>query len=98
VFAAEVLIVERKGGKKNRKLGRNRARCQAYRLAGTREANKVRRIVADARRAGDPLAVPVPDAYRSRVRALLRERPRAALERLSGGPSTPSLSPSSASV
>jgi hypothetical protein len=78
-------VRERKGGKKNRKLGRNRARCQAYRLAGTREANKVRRIVGDARRARDPLAVPIPEAYRSSVGAALRANPsgpRAARRRL----------------
>ena len=50
---------ERRGGRKNRKFGRNRAKCQAYRLAGRREANKVRRILRDARRAGDPHGVPV---------------------------------------
>lgn len=93
---------ERKGGKKNRKFGRNRARCQAYRLAGTREANKVRRIAVDARRAGDPLAVPIQEAYRSRVRALLRERPRRSRERpprtRPADTGRASLSPSSASA
>lgn len=60
---------ERIGGTKNRKFGRNRAKCQAYRLAGRREANKVRRILLDARRAHDPRAVPVPEAYRGLVTA-----------------------------
>jgi hypothetical protein len=68
-------VGERKGGKKNRKFGRNRAKCEAYRLAGRREANKVRRIVRDARRARDPLAVLIFDAYRDRVGATLRDRP-----------------------
>lgn len=54
---------ERRGGRKNRKFGRNRAKCQAYRLARTREANKLRRILRDARRVRDPHAVSVPDPY-----------------------------------
>jgi hypothetical protein len=68
-------VGERKGGKKNRKIGRNRAKCEAYRLAGRREANKVRRIVRDARRARHPLAVPVHETYLSRVGATLRDHP-----------------------
>lgn len=38
------------GGKKGRKVGRNKSKCQAYRLAGTREKNKARRIAKDNRR------------------------------------------------
>lgn len=34
----------RKGGKKNRKYGRNVNKCAAYRNAHTRERNKVKRI------------------------------------------------------
>lgn len=32
-----------KGGKKGRKVGRNRDKCATYRLRGTREKNKARR-------------------------------------------------------
>jgi hypothetical protein len=38
-------------------------------LAGRREANKVRRILRDARRARDPHAVSFPDAYRGLIAA-----------------------------
>ena len=33
-----------KGGKKNRKVGRDKARCTTYMLARRREHNKVRRL------------------------------------------------------
>lgn len=35
----------RKGGKKNRKLGRCKDKCTAYRNAHTRERNKLKRIL-----------------------------------------------------
>lgn len=35
---------QRKGGKKNRKVGRNAAWCLAYRNSGRRERNKARRL------------------------------------------------------
>lgn len=34
-----------KGGKKGRKIGRNKVWCQGYRAAGRQEASKVRRLV-----------------------------------------------------
>jgi hypothetical protein len=40
-----------KPGKGTRKVGRNKVKCAAYRMRGTREANKARRAAKDARRA-----------------------------------------------
>ena len=40
---------KRNGGKTNRKMGRNRVKCEAYRRAGRREANKLRRAAKRAR-------------------------------------------------
>lgn len=42
--------VGRKKGKRNRKWGRNRAKCAAYRAGNRREHNKARRIARDAKR------------------------------------------------
>ena len=42
---------KKQGGKKARKYGRNRKKCEAYRAAGRREKNKARRIARDNRRA-----------------------------------------------
>ena len=36
--------IKAKGGKKNRKYGRNRKKCEAYRKAGTREINKRKKL------------------------------------------------------
>ncbi len=33
------------GGKGNKKIGRNNAKCQRYRAMGTREKNKLRRVL-----------------------------------------------------
>jgi hypothetical protein len=66
-----VEVVEARRGRKTRKYGRNRAKCHAYRLAGRREANKMRRIVRDARRAGDSRAVSVYEAYRGAFAAAI---------------------------
>lgn len=37
--------------KKGRKIGRNKRKCEAYKLAGRREKNKARRIEKDNKRA-----------------------------------------------
>jgi len=39
-----------KGGKKNRKHGRNRKWCAAYRLRGQREKNKVKKAKRERRK------------------------------------------------
>ena len=38
-------MAEGQGGKKNRKLGRCKNKCAAYRAAHTRERNKVKRVL-----------------------------------------------------
>lgn len=38
----------RRGGKKNRKHGRNKVWCQAYKARGQREINKVKRAARNA--------------------------------------------------
>lgn len=37
-------------GKKGRKFGRNKKKCEAYRLRDTRAKNKARRVAKDAKR------------------------------------------------
>jgi hypothetical protein len=39
----------RKGGKKGRKIGRNKKCCERYRAAGTRAKNKAKRAIRVAR-------------------------------------------------
>lgn len=41
---------KKKGGKKNRKFSRNKISCAAYRAAGRREKNKVRKLENHLRR------------------------------------------------
>lgn len=42
----------RKGGKKNRKHGRNKAFCERYRAEGRRERNKERKRIRHMKKAG----------------------------------------------
>lgn len=37
---------QHKGGKKNRKFGRNKDKCAAYRAKGTRDKNKARKAAS----------------------------------------------------
>ncbi|MFQ6011539.1 MAG: hypothetical protein ACE5KG_05150 [Nitrososphaerales archaeon] len=39
-----------RGGKKGRKIGRSKEKCQRYRAAGTREKNKIRKVRKHVRR------------------------------------------------
>lgn len=45
----------RRGGKKNRKFGRNEKFCQKYRLEGRREKNRTRRLKTRLRRNPDDI-------------------------------------------
>jgi hypothetical protein len=42
--------VKRKGGKKNRKFGRNKKSCELYRSRGRREHNRERRLAREGAR------------------------------------------------
>ena len=42
--------IQRKGGKKCRKYGRSKAKCEKYRAAGTRERNKLRKLKKHCKR------------------------------------------------
>ena len=65
-FKKVVIKKVRRGGKKNRKYGRNKVKCAVYRLLKKREKSHIRRIIRHLRRhQNDKVATEALERYKS---------------------------------